>query len=1824
MRVISEDILSSIFEDLRQEDLFQSPGWDARNPFGHPGAFGGRWAQAPTVRAEPDASAPLLAGPLITVSDAIAGESDGNLAFVVNLSAPSDQTVSVSYNNSNATALNGSDYVAQTGTVTFTPGQTTQTVLIPLIDNATAESTEYLKLNLFNAVNGAVVRTPAWGTIVDNDAATGTPLVSVGDPVVDESAGTVSFNVTLDRPATGTVKVDVATADGTAQAGSDYVAKSPQTLTFAPGQVVKTVTVNLIDDAAAEGAQYFDLLLSNPVGVALRAEPHGRATIGANDSAPVAAPLITVSDAAAGESDGYLSFVVSLGSPSTQTVTVNYNNSNLTAANGSDYQAQSGTLTFTPGQTTQTVLIPVLDNATQESTEYFTLNLYGAVNGTVARQEGWGTIVDNDATSGTPVVRAGDVVVDEKAGTATFSITLDKPSTGTVKVDCATANGTATAGSDYVATGTHTLTFATGEVSKSVTVYLVDDASAEGRQYFDLVLSNAVGASLLPEAHGRASIGANDAPAVAAPLITVSDATASETDGYLEFVVSLNAPSTQVVSVNYNNSNQTAANGSDYLAQTGTLTFAPGQTTQVVRIPVLDNLVDEANEDLTLNLYGAVNGTVARQSGWGTIVDNDSTSGTPVVRVGDQVVDEAAGTVTFTVTLDRPSTGTVKVDCATANGTAAAGSDYVATGTHTLSFLAGEVSKTVTVDLIDDASPEVAQYFDLVLTNAVNATLLPETHGRATIGANDAAAVAAPRITVSDAVAGESDGNVTFTVSLNAPSTQTVSVNYNDSNLTAANGSDYIARTGTLLFAPGQTTQTVTLSVLDNTTQENTEFMTLNLYGAVNGTVVREFGMGTIVDNDATTGTPVIRIGDQVVDETAGTVSVTLTLDKPSVGNVSVNYATADGSAVAGSDYTAIPTHTVSFLPGEVTKTITIDLTNDATAEPGEYFDLLLSAPSGATVPDARARVFVSPSDAAVVSAPAITVSDATCGEGDGYLEFVVSLSAPSSQLVTVHYNNSNLTAANGSDYQALSGTLSFAPGQTNQVVRIPVLDNTTQENAEYLTLNLYSATNATIARQSGWGSIADNDATTGTPALSVSDAIVDEAAARATFTVSLDKPSVSQVTVSYATGDGTALAGGDYEAQAVQTLVFGPGEVSKTVTVDLRDDAGAEGSEYFDLFLGNPVNATIGDVRGHAFIPASDNPPVNSPTVSAAAISASEGGGFIDFVVTLDAPSAKTVSVNYNNSNATALNGSDYVARSGTLVFAPGQTVQVISMPILDDVNAEPTETFKLNLSGAVNAQVGTSEVVASIVDNDGGPPSQVIDLGTGNADILVARAGANEVQGGTGSDVLDGVNGVVMRGNAGNDLYIVESAADGVTELAAEGIDRVASYVNYTLGANVENLLLRGGAISGTGNALANGLFGNANANTLTGLAGNDTLSGGSGADTMSGGADNDTYIVDSTGDVVTEAASQGVDVVQSAVTRTLEANVENLTLTGTSAINGTGNSLANVITGNAADNVLDGAAGADNMAAGKGNDTYVVDNAGDVVTENASEGADLIQSSVSRVLGANIENLTLTGAAAINGNGNTLANVITGNSAANVLDGGAGADSLAGGGGNDTYTVDSAGDTVSEAGGAGIDLVRSSVSWALGANLENLTLIGGAAISATGNTLNNLIAGNAAGNVLDGGAGSDQLTGGAGADTFAFGSLVGLDAVLDFDSASDTLRIGMAGIPIGDGDTAVENGTTRAAPGGFSTAAELVIFTTAIDGAITAASAAAAIGSATSAYASGATVLFVVNNGTQSGVFQFHSAGADALVSAAELTEIATISGTLTNLSDYVFGP
>jgi Ca2+-binding RTX toxin-like protein len=468
-------------------------------------------------------------------------------------------------------------------------------------------------------------------------------------------------------------------------------------------------------------------------------------------------------------------------------------------------------------------------------------------------------------------------------------------------------------------------------------------------------------------------------------------------------------------------------------------------------------------------------------------------------------------------------------------------------------------------------------------------------------------------------------------------------------------------------------------------------------------------------------------------------------------------------------------------------------------------------------------------------------------------------------------------------------------------------------------------------------------------------------------------------------------------------------------------------------------------------------------------------------------------------NSGANRLDGG---AGADTMASGAGNDTYVV-----DDAGDVVNDT-----GGTDTVESSVTYTLASGVENLTLTGASAIN-GTGNtaANVLTGNSASNTLTGGAGDDTLNGGAGTdTMVGGAGNDTYTVDNVGDVVTELAGEGTDRVQAAVTYTLAAEVENLTLTGtGAINGTGNALANALVGNTGSNTLSGGAGNDTLDGGAGVDTLVGGSGNDTYTVDNTGDVITELAAEGTDLVQASVSFTLAANVENLTLTGTAGINGTGNTLDNVLTGNSGANTLTGGAGndtlnggsgADSLVGGVGNDSYTVDNVGDVVTELTGEGTDQVSASVTYTLSANVENLTLTGSSTINGTGNSLDNVLTGNSGANTLTGGAGNDTLnggsgtdtmVGGAGNDTYTVDNAGDVITELAAEGVDAVSSSVTHTLSANVENLTLTGSSAISGTGNTLDNVLTGNSGVNTLTGGAGNDTLNGGSGADTMVGGA-------------------------------------------------------------------------------------------------------------------------------------
>ena len=409
----------------------------------------------------------------------------------------------------------------------------------------------------------------------------------------------------------------------------------------------------------------------------------------------------------------------------------------------------------------------------------------------------------------------------------------------------------------------------------------------------------------------------------------------------------------------------------------------------------------------------------------------------------------------------------------------------------------------------------------------------------------------------------------------------------------------------------------------------------------------------------------------------------------------------------------------------------------------------------------------------------------------------------------------------------------------------------------------------------------------------------------------------------------------------------------------------------------------------------------------------------------------------------------------------------------------------------------------------------------GAGN-DTISGNSIANLLRGGSGDDKLYGYAGDdSLWGEDGDDTLVgfwendslFGGNGDDILEGFSEDDYLAGDAGNDWLDGGYGNDQLYGGDGDDT-------LIGRNGSDILYGGAGNDYLDGGSyvvnnvDRDILDGGTGSDTYIIGNGNSTIQEAFNSGeIDTVRASISYTLDDNLENLTLTESSAINGYGNSLNNIITGNAANNSLygadgndtiDGGLGADFMVGGLGNDRYYIDSGADTIVEHANEGIDTVHSSVNHILVNNVENLVLVGSDSINGYGNSLNNVMTGNSGSNllygfdgkdilisgagedVLDGGLSGDSMFGGQGDDKYYVDNINDTVTEYLNQGTDTVYASVSYTLPNNVEYLVLTGDGAVDITGNSVDNVLTGNDAANTLDGKAGNDTLYGNGGSDT------------------------------------------------------------------------------------------------------------------------------------------
>ena len=1199
--------------------------------------------------------------PELRISGGSAAEGE-SIGFVVTLSGSSERTVTVDFATSDGTAVAEADYRPAEGTLTFEPGEVAKTVEVGVIDDAIHEPAEWFELALTNARNARLPRAPARGTIRDDDA-----LLTIAGASAGEGSGGLEFVVTATGLAAGgaPVTVDYATQDGTATAGADYEPVSG-TLTFTAERAEQVVAVPLVDDAVDEPEETLTVVLTNVANATIGTA----AAVGViEDDDP--APELEISGGAASEGET-MEFAVTLSGSTARTVTVDFATSDGTAVAEADYRPAAGTLTFEPGEIARTVEVSVIDDAVHEPAEWFELALSNARNARLPRFPARGTIQDDDAFLTIAGASAG-----EGSGGLEFVVTATGLAAGgaPVTVDYATEDGTATAGADYEPVS-GTLTFTAERAEQVVAVPLVDDAVDEPEETLTVVLTNVANATI----GTAAAVGVieDDDPV---PELEISGGAASEGET-MEFAVTLSGSTARTVTVDFATSDGTAVAEADYRPAAGTLTFEPGEVAKTVEVGVIDDAIHEPAEWFELALTNARNARLPRAPARGTIRDDDA-----LLTIAGASAGEGSGGLEFVVTATGLAAGgaPVTVDYATQDGTATAGADYEPVS-GTLTFTAERAEQVVAVPLIDDAVDEPEETLTVVLTNVANAMIVTA----AAVGViEDDDPV--PELEISGGAASEGE-TMEFAVTLSGSTARTVTVDFATSDGTAVAEADYRPAAGTLTFEPGEIARTVEVSVVDDAVHEPAEWFELALSNARNARLPRFPARGTIRDDDA-----FLTIAGASAGEASDRLEFVVTATGLAAGDapVTVDYATQDGTATAGADYEPV-SGTLTFTAERAEQVVAVPLIDDAVDEPEETLTVVLTNVANATIGTAAAVGVIEDDD----PAPELEISGGAASEGET-MEFAVTLSGSTARTVTVDFATSDGTAVAEADYRPAAGTLTFEPGEIARTVEVSVIDDAVHEPAEWFALALANARNARLPRAPARGTIRDDDAF-----LTIAGAGAGEGSGGLEFVVTATGLAAggAPVTVDYATEDGTATAGADYEPVS-GTLTFTAQRAEQVVAVPLVDDAVDEPEETLTVVLTNVANAMIGTAAAVGVI--EDDDPVPELEIGGGAASEGETMGF---AVTLSGLTARTVTVDYATADGSATAGADYGSVSGTLTFAPGESSATVSVDIVDDEMYEPDETFVARLSSPVNAVIATGEATGTILDDDEEPAAVAV----------------------------------------------------------------------------------------------------------------------------------------------------------------------------------------------------------------------------------------------------------------------------------------------------------------------------------------------------------------------------------------------------------------------------------------------------------------------------------------------------------------------------------
>ena len=1237
-------------------------------------------------------------------------EGDGNVSVMLELSAALAADLEVTVSSLDGTAVAGSDYTTLGETVTIRGGTTSATVTLALLQDDIIEGDEQLSLVLSAAAapSGLTLDSPALVNISDDDSAT---LGVRGAPLsVSEGDGNVSVTLELSAALAADLELTVSSSDVTATAGSDYTTLG-ETVTIRGGATSATVTLALLQDDIIEGDEQLSLVLSAaaaPSGLVL--DSPALVNISDDDSATLSvrgAPLRV------SEGDGNVDVTLELSKAFPKDLEVTVSSLDGSAIAGSDYTALNESVTISTGVTSATVSLALLQDELVEHTEQLSLvlSVASAPSGLVLDSPALVKISDDD--SATLRVKDDPLSLTEGDGEVAVKLELSAALAADLEVTVSSIDGTATAGSDYTALA-QAVTIAAGNTSATVMLEVLQDEVAERREQLRLVLvatDPPSGLSLdylasvsISDPVGKATLrfGAikRNQNRVAIKSLLVREV--QPDDKVFAVAVILNRPLSGDIEVTVNAVDGTATSGSDYElggydGQGGFVPAAGRSFVFTVRrsvvysqlyFRIVDDAIDEGTETFELSMVASNSSIAVAPPLVISIEDNDTA--TLGIANAPLTFSEGDGEVAVTLELGAILPADLEVTVTSADGTAIAGSDYTALN-RTVTISKGDTSATVTLALLQDAVAEGTETFELGIAASAPG-LMVNTPATLSITDDDSIALSVGGAPLS---VSEGDGSVGIPLELAvaAPVKLEVTVSFVDGTATA--GSDYTALNQTVTMSIGHISTTVSLEVLQDSIVEGAESLELSISASADGLPVMVVGPRTVTIEDDDSSTLRVRGAPLSFSERDGSVTVTLELSAALPADLEVTVNSADGTAIAGSDYTAL-NQTVTISGGDTSASVTLALLQDSVEESTETIALSLSASAAGLTVAAGTTVRIRDDDGLrlrVAGAPL------TVPEGGGGVRVPLELRKAYAEDLEVRVISAGITATVGSDYVALSETVTIGAGDTSAAVTLVVVDDVIVEGNEQLRLFLSvdSAPPGLILESPVLVNISDDEGSTlsvaGTP-LTMSEGDGDVSI---TLELSTALPSDLRVTINAV--DGTATAGSDYDVLTLNVVMAAGITSAEVVALGVIDDAIAEGTETFDLSLKARAGGLT--VAAPTTVSIRDNDSA-SLSVRGAPLTVSEGDGDVSLTLELSALLSRDLDVAVRSSGDTAVAGSDYTELDKTVTIPAGSTSVDVTLVVMDDALAEDDETLGISLSASAFGLTVAGSATVSIRDND------------------------------------------------------------------------------------------------------------------------------------------------------------------------------------------------------------------------------------------------------------------------------------------------------------------------------------------------------------------------------------------------------------------------------------------------------------------------------------------------------------------------------------------